>query len=191
MTIQKKLLKSLTMNDVIKTKINSYKNAFVAAFSSTDELENAVMQLREILTSLEKNNLLCQVVPNPINYDLFDEIADYISQNVASGVLASFISQIAKNRSINLLPEIVFALESHLKQMNNVLDVEVLSSNSLDTETQNKITSIIQQNFMQKKVFVNFIQDHSITNGIIFKIGDQIIDLTIDRQLKTLLNINI
>jgi ATP synthase F1 delta subunit len=179
------------MNDAIKTKINSYKNAFVAAFSDKNELEKAVTQLREILTTLEKNNLLCQVVPNPINYNIFDEIADYISQNVESGVLASFISQVAKNRSINLLPEIVFALESHLKHMNNVLDVEVLSSNSLDIETQNKITSIIEKNFIEKKVFVNFIQDRSITNGIIFKIGDQIIDLTIDRQLKTLLNINI
>ena len=58
--------------------------------------------------------------------------------------------------------------------MNNVLDVEVLSSNSLDIETQNKITSIIEKNFIEKKVFVNFIQDRSITNGIIFKIGDQI-----------------
>ncbi|MCJ8145397.1 F0F1 ATP synthase subunit delta [Acinetobacter sp. A3.8] len=92
-----------------------------------------------------------------------------------SVAVSNFITLLAENDRLVLLPEISAEYELLKAQGNNALDVVIESAFPLSTEQQQLLAERLQQRY-NKTVNVTVQQNPSLIAGVVIRAGDQVID---------------
>ena len=107
------------------------------------------------------------------------EIADLIS-NLAKVLI--------KNRQMKLFSKITKKFGEIWNQEKGIVEAEITSREELHTELRNKISKYIKEKYRAKEVILKNIVDEKIKGGIIIRVGDEILDGSVKRQLQELKN---
>lgn len=102
-----------------------------------------------------------------------------MDKSKSTAIVAGFLQYLKKENNLNLLPEIVTALESKIAE--DKLVAEVLSSSELTKNQEKEVQKILLDRFGIKSTI--FEVDTTLIGGIKIKIGDQVLDLSVQNKL--------
>jgi F-type H+-transporting ATPase subunit delta len=115
---------------------------------------------------------------------VFKEICQKLQLSV---ILTNFISILADNRRLNLIFSIQEIFQEVVNHSEALIHAEVVSAASLTQPQQEKISQILSTH-LSGKLVINYTMNHTQLGGILVRIGNQIIDLTLANQLNHLAN---
>ena len=96
--------------------------------------------------------------------------------------LQNFVSILAENGRLPLLPEIVGLFETLKANQEKTVDVDVLTAFSLADEIQEKIANALTER-LQRKVNIRSEVDKSLIGGMVVRAGDLVIDGSVRGKL--------
>ena len=100
----------------------------------------------------------------------------------AKDIVEGFWQYLKKSENLGLLPEIVTELNRRAEEVGTL--ATVFSSQLLDKNQEEKISNIIKSNFGINHAI--FKVDSSLIGGIKVKIGDEVLDLSLQSKLDNL-----
>ena len=127
-----------------------------AAVSQDDTMQRVLKAPR--LTSTEKATTFIDVCG-----DKFDAQA------------RNFISVVAENGRLDLLPEIAAQFELYKAEQEKSVDVEVTSAFALSTEQQDKLAKVLSAR-LSREVRLHVTEDAALIGGVVIRAGDLVID---------------
>ncbi|MDO9230898.1 MAG: ATP synthase F1 subunit delta [bacterium] len=116
------------------------------------------------------------------------EVTREKSQNEIVVMTENFVKVLAKNRQTKLAVKIIKKFGELYNKENGIAEVEVISSRKLEADQIGQIEKFIQGKYKVSEVIINNKINESIKGGIILKIGDEILDASVERQLRELRN---
>jgi F-type H+-transporting ATPase subunit delta len=97
----------------------------------------------------------------------------------------NFISLLAQNRRLGFLPEIAALYEQMKSEVENAMDVEVISATALDADQQSRYAAALRKK-LGRSVRLHTKVDGSLLGGAVLKAGDLVIDGSIKGRLERL-----
>lgn len=110
------------------------------------------------------------------------------SQKEISGIISQFVKILAKNNQIKNSGKIIGKFGDIYNEENGIVEAEVISREALSNTLSNKVESFIKEKYQARKVVLKNIVDEKIKGGIIIKVGDELMDASVAKQLKDLKN---
>jgi F-type H+-transporting ATPase subunit delta len=110
------------------------------------------------------------------------------NQKEIGEAVSNLIKILQKNRQMELSSEITRKFIEIWNQEKGIVEAEIASREELHTELRNKISKYIKEKYQIKEVVLHNIIDEKIQGGIIIRIGDEILDGSVARQLQELKN---
>ena len=114
------------------------------------------------------------------------ELASGKNKSEIDSIAASFAKLLAKNNLLKMAPAIIEKFGNIWNRENGILEADVESAYPLNDEISGKITKEIKEKYGAKEVILNNKINKDIKGGIIIKIGDEVIDSSVKKQLKML-----
>jgi len=114
------------------------------------------------------------------------ELASGKNKSEIDSIAASFAKLLAKNNRLKMAPAIIEKFGNIWNRENGILEADVESAYPLNDEISGKITKEIKEKYGAKEVILNNKINKDIKGGIIIKIGDEVIDSSVKKQLKML-----
>jgi F-type H+-transporting ATPase subunit delta len=99
--------------------------------------------------------------------------------------LISFLFVLIDNKRINILDDIISSYTYINDESNNIMSVEIISSNELTNEQIIAIIATLETRF-KKKIKTTMVIDASIIGGLIIKYNGQVLDDSVIGKLKSL-----
>ena len=97
----------------------------------------------------------------------------------------NFVSLLAQNRRLGFLPEIVALFEQMKAEVENAVDVEVVSASKLTPDQEGRYAAALQKK-LGRQVRLHTKVDGSLMGGAVLKAGDLVIDGSIKGRLERL-----
>jgi F-type H+-transporting ATPase subunit delta len=117
-----------------------------------------------------------------------DEIADFVTGVAGEKLNAgtqNFVRVLAANRRLLLLPEIAAHYEVFRAQVENTVDVEVVSAVKLDAAQIEKLSAAINAR-LKRRVQMHNTVDAALLGGAVIRAGDLVIDGSLKGRLDRL-----
>jgi len=99
--------------------------------------------------------------------------------------VASFITILAENKRLSLMPEIVELFDALKAIQEKRVDVEVISAYALDEAAENKLKEALKKR-LQREVSLSSRVDQSLLGGLILRTDDMVIDGSLRGRLNKL-----
>lgn len=126
-----------------------------------------------------------KVTPTQYADALYEATKDK-SQEEVGGFAANLAKVLAHNNQLRLKDKIIAKFSEIYNRENSIVEAEVISREKLDEEVRTKVRTSLMIKYGAKEVILNNIIDPNIKGGIIIKVGDDVMDGTVDRQLAEL-----
>jgi F-type H+-transporting ATPase subunit delta len=110
------------------------------------------------------------------------------SQAQIGEAVSSLIKILAKNSQIKESQKIISKFREIYNRENNIVEAEVTTREGIDDDLRKHLRKYVSNKYNAEKVEINNIIDKSIKGGIIIRVGDEVIDGSVVRQLKELKN---
>ena len=114
------------------------------------------------------------------------ELASGKNKSEIDSIATSFAKLLAKNNRLKMTPAIIEKFGNIWNRENGILEADVESAYPLNDEISGKITKEIKEKYGAKEVILNNKINKDIKGGIIIKIGDEVIDGSVKKQLEML-----
>ena len=103
-----------------------------------------------------------------------------------NGIISQLVDIFRKNSQLRLKNDIIKRYEEIYNQEKRIVSAKVFSRKKLDGEMEKEISEFIKKKYKAEKVEIENNIDESIKGGIIIRIGDEVLDGSLDRKLKEL-----
>lgn len=163
-----------------------YAKALLLASSGGTESPDALMEKLETVAGLWSVPDAARVLVSPIMpNDLKKALVDYALRDGGSRVLDSFFCILMDARRLDLLPEITRCFKSLVDQGAGRVAGEVLSVVDLSAKERSDLESDLTQS-LKKKVSLAPRRDPSLLGGILIKLGDLRVDMSLRAKLESI-----
>ena len=136
-----------------------------------------------------------EVVADPRVHDLLGsphvtstQLAEFVTGVTGAGLDEygrNFITLLAQNRRLGFLPEIAALFEQMKAEVENAVDVEVVSATALSSDQESRYAAALQKK-LGRSVRLHTRVDGSLLGGAVLKAGDLVIDGSIMGRLERL-----
>jgi len=103
-----------------------------------------------------------------------------------NGIISQLVDIFRKNSQLRLKNDIIKRYEEIYNQEKRIISAKVFSRKKLDGEMEKEISEFIKKKYKAEKVEIENNIDEGIKGGIIIRIGDEVLDGSLDRKLKEL-----
>lgn len=114
------------------------------------------------------------------------EITKDKSRTEIDGVMVGFVQMLKKNGQLRLKQDIINGFINIYNRENGIIEADVISRERLNNQLADKLFGFIKNKYSAKEVVINNRIDESIKGGVIVKVGDEVMDGSVDRKLKIL-----
>jgi len=133
----------------------------------------ADVSVQELLTTPKASAL--------VRAELFAELAAKAGQKLDQQG-RNFVSLLAENRRLGLLPEIAADFERLRAEAENTLDVELRAAMPVDAAEQKLISEALHKK-LGRKITLKYVQDKTLIGGAVIRAGDLVIDGSVREKL--------
>ena len=116
--------------------------------------------------------------------DLANVVTDVAGNKLDAG-MQNFVRVLAENHRLLLLPEIVKHYEELRSEVENTVDVEVVSAIALSSEQKDKLSQALNVR-LKRKVRMHTAVDAALLGGAVVRAGDLVIDGSLKGRLQRL-----
>ena len=108
------------------------------------------------------------------------------SQNEIDNAVKNFTKILIKNSHLKLEANIIKKFKEIYNAENKIAEAEVISREVLSNTLLNNVSKYVSTKYQAKEVVLNNRIDKNIQGGIIIKVGDEVMDGSVERQLREL-----
>lgn len=143
--------------------------------------------LAAIQLILNRSKDLYDALTNPlVNVDDKENIIDSVFVKDVDKLIINFLKLLVERNRFNLIYDVIAKFNLLLDDVNNVARVEVVSAVSLNENEKNIIHEKLSQKIRDKQISVKYSVDESIIAGLVFKLGDDVLDTSVSHRLEEL-----
>lgn len=143
--------------------------------------------LAAIQLILNRSKDLYDALTNPlVNVDDKENIIDSVFVKDVDKLIINFLKLLVERNRFNLIYDVIVKFNLLLDDVNNVARVEVVSAVSLNENEKNIIHEKLSQKIRDKQISVKYSVDESIIAGLVFKLGDDVLDTSVSHRLEEL-----
>lgn len=102
------------------------------------------------------------------------------------GVVANLTKVLQKNRQMKLAKKIIERFADIFNKEQGIVEAEVISREKLSKELLIQVSSYVSNRYKAKEVVIKNKIDLNIKGGIVIKVGDEVMDASVARQLEEL-----
>lgn len=143
--------------------------------------------LAAIKLILNRSQDLYDALTNPL-VDIEDKesIIDSVFEKDVDSLIINFLKLLVERNRFGLIEDIITVFNKLLDDVNNVARVEVISAVSLNENEMNLIQEKLSNKIKDKQISVKYSVEESIIAGLIFKLGDDVLDTSVYHRLEEL-----
>lgn len=169
------------MTEFISQGAKIYANALVGLNADKNSVINDLTQIIEVI---EQSDDLRAILSNSsVNFNKKKEILSEIFGGKIDEKLINFLYILTEKNKINLLGEILKSFEQISAENSGISVVEIISATELNQDYKNRIINKLEQK-LGKKVEPYWNIEPEIIGGLIFKIGDTVIDSSLKNKIE-------
>lgn len=143
--------------------------------------------LAAIQLILNRSKDLYDALTNPlVNVKDKENIIDSVFVKDVDKLIINFLKLLVERNRFNLIYDVIAKFNLLLDDVNNVARVEVVSAVSLNENEKNIILEKLSQKISDKQISVKYSVDESIIAGLVFKLGDDVLDTSVSHRLEEL-----
>lgn len=116
------------------------------------------------------------------------EMTDGKSQQEVDIVVANFFKLLRKNRKMKIAGKIITKFSEIYNKENGVVDAEIITRSGIGHAVSGKVLKFVKEKYSAKDVILDNKTDADLKGGMIIRVGDEIFDGSVSRQLKELKN---
>lgn len=117
------------------------------------------------------------------------ELTDGKSEQEISDVVKSFSGQLKKDGQMKNAGKIMEKFSQLYNQAHGIVEAMVITKEALRKDAEGRIENLIKEKYSAKEVIIENKIDEKIRGGIIIRIGNDVMDGSVETQLKKLKNI--
>lgn len=159
-----------------------YASALFETIEDKD-FERVLSEIDKFLKLLDENSEFKSFIYHPIvkKEDKKEALREIFGE--FSSETMNFLFILLDENRIDCLDEIKDCLKKKINDKNNLLEAEVTLAIEADEAIRDMVKSRLENKF-QSKVSINFLKDESLIGGMIVKINDTAVDLSIKRKME-------
>lgn len=173
--------------EIDKRQLNIAKNYAEALFKigiEQNDSEKLYSQLKNIVEIIDNSNDLKTYFENPlINANDKKEIIYKIFGKDFDLQIINLLNLLADNKRLKLIRTVFYCYENCYEIQNNISKVTIISAIKIKEETKNRLQEKLE-NRLGKRIIPEYKTDKAIMGGLVIKIQDKIIDLSISKKIK-------
>jgi len=100
--------------------------------------------------------------------------------------VSGFLKELSRNGQMRMAGSVINKFSEIYNAENGIVEAEVVTREKISENLENKIKSFVKEKYKAEKVIIHNKIDESIKGGVIVRVGDEIIDGSLDRKLKEL-----
>ena len=163
-----------------------YSQALFSLAEENNEFVKFKEELNEINEAISEHDELRNVFFHPrIEIKEKKKILEKIFSEKFSKDILNFLNLLIDKRRIFYIEAIIEQFNNLVNKREDILEVEVVSAIELEEKLQNKLEGKLEDELNYEVILKNVV-DPEILGGLILKIGDKIIDGSIQNELNTL-----
>jgi F-type H+-transporting ATPase subunit delta len=111
------------------------------------------------------------------------ELTDGKNHQEIDEVVSGFLKNLSKNGQMRMAKNIVSKFQEIHNAENGIVEAEVTTREKISESLENKIRSFIKEKYRAEKVVVHNKVDEKVKGGVIIRVGDEILDGSLNRKL--------
>lgn len=163
-----------------------YAQALLELVSDNLSKEDILKELLDITESVIGSGDLNKVMTSPVISD--DEKKNVISklfENTTNKVILNFLKLLVDKNRFSMLESITKEYKNEINRLNNLLSINVTSAIDLTEDEKSAIKDKLS-NILNKNIELEWATNPDIIAGLVFEVGDNIIDNSLRHKLQDL-----
>lgn len=163
-----------------------YAQALLELVSDNLSKEDILKELLDITESVKGSGDLNKVMTSPVISD--DEKKNVISklfENTTNKVILNFLKLLVDKNRFSMLESITKEYKNEINRLNNLLSINVTSAIDLTEDEKSAIKNKLS-NILNKNIELEWATNPDIIAGLVFEVGDNIIDNSLRHKLQDL-----
>lgn len=163
-----------------------YAQALLELVSDNLSKEDILKELLDITESVKGSGDLNKVMTSPVISD--DEKKNVISklfENTTNKVILNFLKLLIDKNRFSMLESITKEYKNEINRLNNLLSINVTSAIDLTEDEKSAIKNKLS-NILNKNIELEWATNPDIIAGLVFEVGDNIIDNSLRHKLQDL-----
>lgn len=128
-----------------------------------------------------------KISPRQYAQTLYD-LTDGKSEKEVEGVIEKFVKSMKNNGQLRFSGEIIAQFEKVYNAAHNIVTATVTTAFPLQNAQKDVVEKYIADEYGAKSVVTTYCEDKSIKGGVIIRVGDEILDASVDGKLKLINN---
>ena len=155
-------------------------------FSSGDSYLQLCEDLEFVSNNILKNDELREFLFAPIvsKSDKNDALRQIFLGKISEPVL-NFLFLLVENNRVSILNDVLLCFKQDIDKVQNVLRADIFSAVELNSDEREALLSKLKIK-AKMEVLADFRVDETLLGGIVIKINDTVIDLSLKKRLKNL-----
>ena len=143
-------------------------------------------ELEFIVKTIQGNSELQNFILNPVisKGDKKDVLNEIFKDSVSERIL-NFVILLCDNNRLDILSDILSSFKDDINKLQNILPVEITSVIELNAGQKKELIEKLQ-NKIRAEITPEFRIDETILGGLIIKINDTVVDLSIKKRIENL-----
>lgn len=173
-----------TIDNDNKLVAQRYAKALLELSSESLTKEQIMSEISDVSESLKGSVDLQKVMSSPVvsGAEKNNVLVKVFERNVSEIVLNFLRLLVDKNR-FSILESIVNEYRNEINKINNVLNIKVTSAISL-SDSEKAMIKVKLENILNKNIELEWSNDSSIIAGLVFEVGDNIVDNSLRHKLQ-------
>lgn len=148
---------------------------------SYDVIQNSLNNTKEILNSSKE---LFEVLNNPIVSAVDkEEIVNSVFQNDTDEITRNFLKLLINKNRFSAIYDIIEEYNDEVDIVKNIKKVDVISAVELNDNKKAEIQNKLKEK-LNKEINITYTLDKSVIAGLIYKIGDNVIDTSLAHKME-------
>lgn len=163
-----------------------YAQALLELVSDNLSKEDILKELLDITESVKYSGDLNKVMTSPvISNDEKKNVISKLFENTTNKVILNFLKLLVDKNRFSMLESITKEYKNEINRLNNLLSINVTSAIDLTEDEKSAIKDKLS-NILNKNIELEWATNPDIIAGLVFEVGDNIIDNSLRHKLQDL-----
>ena len=163
-----------------------YAQALLELVSDNLSKEDILKELLDITESVIGSGDLNKVMTSPvISNDEKKNVISKLFENTTNKVILNFLKLLVDKNRFSMLESITKEYKNEINRLNNLLSINVTSAIDLTEDEKSAIKDKLS-NILNKNIELEWATNPDIIAGLVFEVGDNIIDNSLRHKLQDL-----
>ena len=163
-----------------------YAQALLELVSDNLSKEDILKELLDITESVKDSGDLNKVMTSPvISNDEKKNVISKLFENTTNKVILNFLKLLVDKNRFSMLESITKEYKNEINRLNNLLSINVTSAIDLTEDEKSAIKDKLS-NILNKNIELEWATNPDIIAGLVFEVGDNIIDNSLRHKLQDL-----